>query len=123
VTPSIVLKDPYALDFLGVSDRFLERELEEAILQELETFLLEPGFGFSFVARQKRIQLDGDHFYIDLLFYNLKLNRLIAVELKQGSFKPEYKGYGARSSLAGQERNRSGRAEPDGYNSVRQKEL
>lgn len=70
VTPALVLKDPYVLDFLGLSDRFLERDLEEAILRELETFLLELGAGFSFVARQKRIQLDGDDFYIDLLFYN-----------------------------------------------------
>jgi hypothetical protein len=61
-------------------------------LLELETFLLELGAGFSFVARQKRIQLDGDDFYIDLLFYNRKLKRLVVVELKQGSFKPEYKG-------------------------------
>ena len=60
VTPSLILKDPYVLDFLGLSDRFLERDLEEAILRELETFLLELGSGFSFVARQKRIQLDGD---------------------------------------------------------------
>jgi len=66
--------------------------LEDAILRELETFLLELGEGFSFVARQKRIQLDGDDFYIDLLFYNRKLRRLVVVELKQGSFKPEYKG-------------------------------
>lgn len=92
VTPSLVLKDPCVLDFLGLSDRFLERDLEEAILRELETFLLELGSGFSFVARQKRIQLDGDDFYIDLLFYNRKLKRLVAVELKQGAFKPEYKG-------------------------------
>jgi predicted nuclease of restriction endonuclease-like (RecB) superfamily len=92
VTPALVLKDPYVLDFLGLSDRFLERDLEEAILRELETFLLELGAGFSFVARQKRIQLDGDDFYIDLLFYNRKLKRLVVVELKQGSFKPEYKG-------------------------------
>jgi predicted nuclease of restriction endonuclease-like (RecB) superfamily len=92
VTPALVLKDPYVLDFLGLSDRFLERDLEEAILRELETFLLELGAGFSFVARQKRIQLDGDDFYIDLLFYNRKLKRLVAVELKQGTFKPEYKG-------------------------------
>lgn len=92
VTPALVLKDPYVLDFLGLSDRFLERDLEEAILRELETFLLELGAGFSFVARQKRIQLDGDDFYIDLLFYNRKLNRLVVVELKQGTFKPEYKG-------------------------------
>jgi predicted nuclease of restriction endonuclease-like (RecB) superfamily len=92
VAPTLVLKDPYLLDFLGLSDRFLERDLEDAILRELETFLLELGSGFSFVARQKRIQLDGDDFYIDLLFYNRKLKRLVVVELKQGNFKPEYKG-------------------------------
>jgi predicted nuclease of restriction endonuclease-like (RecB) superfamily len=92
MTPALVLKDPYVLDFLGLTDRFLERDLEDAILRELETFLLELGAGFSFVARQKRIQLDGDDFYIDLLFYNRKLKRLVVVELKQGSFKPEYKG-------------------------------
>ena len=92
VTPALLFKDPYVLDFLGLADRFLERDLEDAILRELETFLLELGAGFSFVARQKRIQLDGDDFYIDLLFYNRKLKRLVVVELKQGSFKPEYKG-------------------------------
>ena len=92
ISPSMLLKDPYILDFLGLSDRFMERDLEDAILRELETFLLELGSGFSFVARQKRIQLDGEDFYIDLLFYNRKLKRLIVVELKQGSFKPEYKG-------------------------------
>jgi RecB family endonuclease NucS len=80
------------LDLLGLTDRFLERDLEDAILRELEIFLVELGAGFSFVARQKRIQLDGDHFYIDLLFYNRKLKRLVVVELKQGTFKPEYKG-------------------------------
>lgn len=92
VAPALVLKDPYLLDFLGLTDRFLEHDLEDAILRELETFLLELGSGFSFVARQKRIQLDGDDFYIDLLFYNRKLKRLVVVELKQGNFKPEYKG-------------------------------
>ncbi len=92
MTPALLLKDPYILDFLDLTDRFLERDLEDAILRELETFLLELGAGFSFVARQKRIQLDGEDFYIDLLFYNRKLKRLIVVELKQGSFKPEYKG-------------------------------
>jgi predicted nuclease of restriction endonuclease-like (RecB) superfamily len=92
VTPAMLLKDPYVLDFLGLTDRFLERDLEDAILRELETFLLEMGSGFSFIARQKRIQLDGDDFYIDLLLYNRKLRRLIVVELKQGNFKPEYKG-------------------------------
>jgi hypothetical protein len=77
---------------LTLTDRFLERDFEDAILRELETFLLELGAGFSFVARQKRIQLDGDDFYIDLLFYNRKLKRLVAVVIKQGGFKPEYKG-------------------------------
>ncbi len=92
VAPALVLKDPYILDFLGLSDRFQERDLEEAILRDLETFLLELGTGFSFVARQKRIQLDGDDFYIDLVFYNRKLRRLVVVDLKQGNFKPYYKG-------------------------------
>jgi predicted nuclease of restriction endonuclease-like (RecB) superfamily len=92
VAPSLLLKDPYVLDFLGLTDRFLERDLEDAILRELETFLLELGSGFSFIARQKRIQVDGDDFYMDLLFYNRRLRRLVVVELKQGRFKPEYKG-------------------------------
>ncbi len=92
VTPPLVLKDPYVLDFLALDDRYLEKGLEDAILRELEQFLLELGAGFSFVARQRRIQLDGDDFYIDLLFYNRKLRRLVAVELKLGDFKAEYKG-------------------------------
>jgi predicted nuclease of restriction endonuclease-like (RecB) superfamily len=91
-TPAMVLKDPYVLDFLGLTDRHLEKDLEDAILRELETFLLELGAGFSFVARQRRIQLDSDDFYIDLLFYNRKLRRLVAIELKLGEFKAEYKG-------------------------------
>ena len=92
LAPALVLKDPYLLDFLGLQDRYLEKDLEDAILRELELFLLELGAGFSFVARQKRIQLDHDDFYIDLLFYNRRLKRLVAVELKLGDFKPEYKG-------------------------------
>lgn len=92
LSPALVLKDPYMLDFLGLGDRYVERDFEDAILREMERFLLELGAGFSFVARHKRIQLDGEDFYIDLLFYNRKLKRLIALELKQGSFKPEYKG-------------------------------
>lgn len=92
ITSSMVLKDPYVLDFLGLEDRYLEKNLEDAILRELESFLLELGAGFSFVARQRRIQLDHDDFYIDLLFYNRKLRRLIAIELKLGDFKAEYKG-------------------------------
>ena len=92
VTPPLLLKDPYVLDFLGLQDRYLEKDLEDAILRDLEQFLLELGAGFSFVARQKRIQLDSDDFYIDLLFYNRKLRRLVAIELKLGDFRAEYKG-------------------------------
>ena len=92
VGPALILKDPYILDFLDLKDRYLERDFEDAILRELELFLLELGAGFSFVARQKRIQLDGEDFYVDLLFFNRKLKRLVAVELKQGNFKAEYKG-------------------------------
>jgi predicted nuclease of restriction endonuclease-like (RecB) superfamily len=91
LTPEVVLKDPYVLDFLGLNDRYLERDLEDAILREMEQFLLELGAGFSFVARQKRLQIDEDDFYLDLLFYNRKLRRLVAIELKLGAFKAEYK--------------------------------
>lgn len=92
VNPPFLLKDPYVLDFLALDDRYLEKNLEDAILRELEHFLLELGAGFSFVARQRRIQLDTDDFYIDLLFYNRKLRRLVAIELKLGEFRAEYKG-------------------------------
>jgi len=92
ITPAMVLKDPCVLDFIGLNDRYLEKDLEDAILRELENFLLELGAGFTFVERQRRIQLDGDDFYIDLLFYNRKLRRLVVVELKLGDFKAEYKG-------------------------------
>ena len=92
VSPDLLLRDPYMLDFLGLQDTFLESDLEHAIIREMERFLLELGAGFSFLARQKRIQLDGDDFYLDLLFYNRKLKRLVAIELKIGEFKAEYKG-------------------------------
>lgn len=91
-TPALLLKDPYLLDFLDLNDRYLEKDLEDAILREIELFLLELGAGFTFVARQKRLQIDNDDFYIDLLFYNRKLKRLIALELKVGEFRAEYKG-------------------------------
>ena len=92
VSPDLLLKDPYILDFLGLDDRYLEKDLEAAILREIEHFLLELGAGFTFVARQKRLQIDHEDFYIDLLFYNRKLKRLVAVDLKIGDFRPEYKG-------------------------------
>lgn len=92
MSTDLVLKDPYVLDFLGLRDRYLEKDLEDAILRELEAFVLELGTGFCFVARQMRLQIDGDDFYIDLVFYNRKLRRLVAIELKVGAFRPEYKG-------------------------------
>ena len=92
LTPAFVFKDPYVLDFLGLNDRYLERDLEDAILREIETFLLELGDGFAFLGRQKRIQIDSDDFYLDLLFYHRRLRRLIVIDLKLGDFKAEYKG-------------------------------
>lgn len=92
VNQNLILKDPYVLDFLGLNDSYLEKDLEDAILNELEQFLLELGSGFTFIARQKRLQIDEDDFYIDLLFYNRKLKRLVAIDLKVGRFKAEYKG-------------------------------
>ncbi|HEY3698896.1 MAG TPA: PDDEXK nuclease domain-containing protein [Spongiibacteraceae bacterium] len=92
MSPALILKDPYVLDFLGLQDRYLEKDLEDAILRELELFLLELGAGFTFVARQKRIQIDNDDFYIDLLFYNRRLKRLVAIDLKLGDFKAADKG-------------------------------
>lgn len=91
MTPDLVLKDPYILDFLGLNDHYLERDLEDAILCEMEQFLLELGAGFTFVARQKRLPIDDDDLYLDLLFYNRKLKRLVAIELKLGAFKAEHK--------------------------------
>lgn len=85
-------KDPYFLDFLGLKDTYLENDLEMAILRELESFLLELGKGFSFVERQKRMIIDGEDFYLDLLFFHRKLKRLVAIELKIGKFKARDKG-------------------------------
>jgi len=90
--PFNAFKDPYLLDMLGLKDNFLEADLEKAILVELEAFILEFGHGFTFVERQKRMTMDGEDFRLDLLFYHRILKRLVAVELKLGKFKPEYKG-------------------------------
>ncbi len=92
LSPELIFKDPYFLEFLGLNDHYLEKDLEDAILREMENFLMELGTGFAFLARQKRIQIDSDDFYLDLLFFNRNLNRLIAIELKRGDFKAEYKG-------------------------------
>jgi predicted nuclease of restriction endonuclease-like (RecB) superfamily len=88
LTPDFVFQDPYLLDFLGLRDTFSESDLESALLREIERFLLELGSGFAFVERQKRISLDGDDYYVDLLFYHRRLRRLVVIELKIGDFKP-----------------------------------
>lgn len=92
VTPDLVFRDPYMLDFLGLTDGYSERDLESAILRDMERFLLELGAGFTFVARQKRISVGADDFYLDLLFYHRHLRRLVAVELKLEKFSPSHKG-------------------------------
>ncbi len=92
LTPDLVFKDPYFLDFAGLKDTYSEESLEDAILREIEQFLLELGNGFTFVARQKRMIIDGEDFHLDLLFFHRKLKRLVAVDLKLGKFKAAYKG-------------------------------
>lgn len=87
VTPALVFQDPYMLDFLELADTYSEKDLESAILREIERFLLELGAGFAFVERQKRIMLDGDDYYVDLLFFHRRMRRLVAIELKIGDFK------------------------------------
>lgn len=86
------LKDPYLFDFLTLAEPFHERELEVGLIEHIQKFLLELGQGFSFVGRQFHIDLGGEDFYIDLLFYHLKLRAFVVIELKKGRFKPEYVG-------------------------------
>ena len=92
LTPDLVFRDPYFLDFLGLKDTYSEKDLEAAILRELESFILEIGVGFTFVARQKRITVDHVDYYLDMLFFHRKLRRLVAIELKLDKFKAEHKG-------------------------------
>ncbi len=89
---NVVFKDPYFLDYLELKEGYLETDLEAGILRELEQFILELGIGFTFVARQKRMIIDGEDFYLDLLFYHRKLKRLVAIELKLGKFQAKHKG-------------------------------
>lgn len=86
------LKDPYMFDFLTLAEPFHERELETALVRHLEKFLLELGQGFAFVGRQYRLDVGNEDFYIDLLFYHLRLRAFIVIDLKKGKFKPEYAG-------------------------------
>ena len=90
--PTGAFKDPYLFDFLGLNGGYLENDLEAAILRELENFILEFGKGFAFVERQKRMIIDGEDFYLDLLFYHRALKRLVAIELKLGKFHAKDKG-------------------------------
>ena len=90
--PFNTFKDPYILDFLQLKDGYLEKDLEGAILRELENFILETGKGFAFVERQKRMIIDGEDFHLDLLFFHRKLRRLIAIDLKIGKFQAKDKG-------------------------------
>jgi predicted nuclease of restriction endonuclease-like (RecB) superfamily len=92
LTPDLVFKDPYVLDFLNLKDTYSEKDLETAILAEMEKTILELGPGFTFISRQKRIMIDNEDHYIDLLFYHRKLKRLIVIELKLGKFKAADKG-------------------------------
>ena len=92
ITPDLVFRDPYFLDFLGLKDTYAEKDLEAAILREMESFILELGAGFCFVARQKRMQIDDEDYHLDLLFYHRKLRRLVAIELKLRNFEASDKG-------------------------------
>ena len=92
ITPDLVFRDPYLLDFLGLKDTFSEQNLETAILADLQRFITELGSDFAFLARQRRITIDQTDYYLDLLFYHRGLRRLVVIELKLGKFKPEHKG-------------------------------
>ena len=92
MSTDLFFRDPYILDFLNLKDTYSEKDLESAIIAELEKFILELGNDFAFLARQKRITIDGEDYYIDLLFFHRKMKRLVVIELKLDKFKPEYKG-------------------------------
>lgn len=92
VSPDLVFHTPYFLDFTGLKGNYKEKNLEDMLIAELEKFILELGTGFAFVERQKHMVIDGEDFFLDILFFNRALHRLIAVELKLGRFKASYKG-------------------------------
>lgn len=92
MSPDLVFKSPYFLEFAGLKGMYSEKNLEDSLIAHLEQFMLELGYGFTFVERQKRMIIDGEDFYLDLLFYHRRLHRLIAVDLKLGRFKAQYKG-------------------------------
>jgi len=92
ISPDLAFRDPYFLDFLGLHDSYSEKDLESSILAQLQYFITEMGSEFAFLARQKRITIDNEDFYIDLLFYHRGLKSLVAIDLKLGKFKANYKG-------------------------------
>jgi predicted nuclease of restriction endonuclease-like (RecB) superfamily len=92
LNPDLVFRDPYFLDFLGLSDQYSEKDLEASIIAELQRFITELGSDFAFLARQKRITIDDRDYYIDLLFYHRRLKCLVAIDLKIGEFEASYKG-------------------------------
>ncbi len=92
ISPDLTFRDPYFLDFLGLHDTYSEKDLESAIINHLQNFIIEMGTDFAFLARQKRITIDNEDFYIDLLFYHRGLKRLVAIDLKLGKFKASFKG-------------------------------
>lgn len=92
LSPDLVFKSPYFLEFTGLKGMYSEKSLGDSLVAHLEQFIIELGNGFSFVARQKRMIIDGEDFYLDLLFYHRRLHRLIAIDLKLGRFKAQYKG-------------------------------
>ena len=92
LVPDLVFRSSYFLDALGLPDMFSEKDLESAIISQMQEFLNEMGTDFAFLARQKRITIDATEYYIDLLFYHRSLRRLVAIDLKLGKFKPEHEG-------------------------------
>ncbi len=92
MTPDLAFRDPYVLSFLGLHDSYSEKDLESAILAELQSFIVEMGSDFAFMARQKRITIDNEDYYIDLLFFHRRLKCLVAIDLKLGAFKAADKG-------------------------------
>lgn len=122
ISPDLAFRDPYFLDFLGLHDSYSEKDLESSILAQLQYFITEMGSEFAFLARQKRIIIDNEDFYIDLLFYHLGLKSLVAIDLKLGKFKANYKGQmELYSSLVREKRTKRGRKQTHWLDSLQRK--
>ena len=122
ISPDLAFRDPYFLDFLGLHDSYSEKDLESSILAQLQYFITEMGSEFAFLARQKRIIIDNEDFYIDLLFYHLGLKSLVAIDLKLGKFKANYKGQmELYSSLVREKRTKRGRKQTHWFDSLQRK--